>query len=81
MYKIRLEEGHTGIIQHQWRLNPMMKEVVKKEIIKCLDARIIYLITDSEWVNPVQYVPKKGGMTIITNEDNELIPTRIITWW
>ena len=58
-----------------------MKEVVKKEIIKWLDAGIIYPISDSSWVSPVQCVPKKGGMTVITNDNNELIPTRTVTGW
>ncbi|GJX88264.1 reverse transcriptase domain-containing protein [Tanacetum coccineum] len=51
-------------------------KVVKKEVIKLLDARLIYLISDSPWVSPVHCVPKKGGMTVVENEDNELIPTR-----
>ncbi|GKD30204.1 hypothetical protein Tco_1240982 [Tanacetum coccineum] len=54
-----------------------MKEVVKKEIIKLLDAGIIYPIEDSPWVSPVHYVPKKGGMTVVTNEKNE---KAIIGW-
>ncbi|KAK8949457.1 hypothetical protein KSP39_PZI005108 [Platanthera zijinensis] len=58
-----------------------MKEVVKKEIIKWLDAGIIYPISDSKWVSPVQCVPKKGGMTVVKNENNELIPTRTVTGW
>ncbi|GMI87213.1 hypothetical protein HRI_002390600 [Hibiscus trionum] len=58
-----------------------MREVVQKEIIKWLDAIIIYAISDSKWVSPVQFVPKKGGITVITNKDNELIPTRIVTGW
>ncbi|GKF44934.1 hypothetical protein Tco_0131486 [Tanacetum coccineum] len=42
-----------------------------------LGARLIYPISDSPWVSPVLYcVPKKGGMTVVENEDNELIPTR-----
>ncbi|KAK8696370.1 hypothetical protein V6N13_001506 [Hibiscus sabdariffa] len=56
-----------------------MKKVVMKEIIKWLDAGIIYPLSDSSWVSPVQCVPKKGGMTVITNEANELLPTRIVT--
>ncbi|KAJ8774225.1 hypothetical protein K2173_009656 [Erythroxylum novogranatense] len=66
---------------HLKRLNPNMKEVVKKEIVKWLDAGIIYPISDSSWVSPVQCVPKKGGMTVVKNEKNELIPTRTITGW
>ncbi|GJR26372.1 reverse transcriptase domain-containing protein [Tanacetum coccineum] len=33
-------------------------------------------ISDSPWVSPVHCEPKKGGMTVVENEDNELIPTR-----
>ncbi|KAK8609005.1 hypothetical protein V6N13_025312 [Hibiscus sabdariffa] len=58
-----------------------MKDVVRKEILKWLDAGIIYPISDSEWVSPVQCVPKKGGVTVITNEKNELIPSRTVTGW
>ena len=79
MHRIFMEEGHKPMAQPQRRLNPMMKEVVKKEIIKWLDAGIIYPISDSEWVSPVQCVPNKGGMTVVPNEKNELIPTRTVT--
>jgi hypothetical protein len=59
-----------------------MREVVKKEVLKLLKAGVIYPISDSEWVSPVQVVPKKGGMTVIRNEKNELIPQRTVTcWW
>ncbi|XP_038904339.1 uncharacterized protein LOC120090693 [Benincasa hispida] len=51
MHNIRLEKGKTGSIEPQRRLNPIMKEVVKKEIIKWLDARVIYPISDSSWLN------------------------------
>ena len=63
------------------RLNPIMKEVVKKEIIKWLDAGIIYPISDSSWVSLVQCVPKKGCMKMVENAKNELIPTRVVTGW
>ena len=56
-----------------------MKEVVRKEILKLLEAGIIYLVADSQWVSPVHYVPKKGGITIVPNDKDELIPQRIIT--
>ena len=79
MHKIRLEEGKDASVERQRRLNPAMKEVVKKEIIKWLDAGVIYPISDSSWVSPVQCVPKKGGMTVIMNSKNELIPTRTVT--
>ena len=58
-----------------------MREVVKKEVLKLLHVRIIYPVPYSEWVSPVQVVPKKGGMTIVKNEMNELIPQRTITGW
>ena len=81
MHKILLEDNSRNGIESQRRLNPIMKEVVKKEIIKWLDAEIIYPIYDSVWVSSVQCVPKKGGMTVITNDKNELIPTRVISGW
>ena len=59
----------------------MMKEVVRKEILKWLDAGIIYPIANSSWVSPIQYVPKKRGITVMANENNELIPTRIVNEW
>jgi hypothetical protein len=58
-----------------------MREVVKEEVLKLLKARVIYPVSESQWVNPVQVVPKKGGMTIIRNEKNELIPQRTVTDW
>jgi hypothetical protein len=58
-----------------------MREVVKKEVLKLLKARVIYPISDSEWVSPVQVVLKKGGMTVIRNEKNELIPQWTLTGW
>ncbi|GJT78435.1 reverse transcriptase domain-containing protein [Tanacetum coccineum] len=59
----------------------LLKEVVKKEVIKLLDAGIIYPISNSPWVSPIQVVPKKGGMTVVRNEKNELIPQRAVTGW
>ena len=58
-----------------------MREVIKKEVLKLLHARIIYPMSHSEWVSPIQVVPKKGGMTAVKNEKNELIPQRTITRW
>ena len=79
MHKILMEESYKTSIEHQRRLNPTMKEVVRAEVLKLLNAYIIYAISDSSWVSPVQVVPKKGGMTVTRNEKNELFPTRIIT--
>ena len=58
-----------------------MKEVVQKEVLKWLDAGVIYPISNSSWVSPVQVVPKKGGTTVVKNKNNELLPTRTVTWW
>lgn len=81
MHKILMEESYKPSVEHQRRLNPNMKEVVRAEVLKLLDAGIIYPISDSPWVSPVQVVPKKGGMTVVKNENNELIPTRTVTGW
>ncbi|XP_061370710.1 uncharacterized protein LOC133313359 [Gastrolobium bilobum] len=58
-----------------------MKKVMRKEVVKLPDAGIIYPISDTGWVSPVKTVPKKGGVTAVHNEKNELIPTKIITGW
>ncbi|CAN6562546.1 unnamed protein product [Malus baccata var. baccata] len=75
------EEGAKPTREAQRRLNPPMMEVVKKEIIKLLDCGVIYPISDSRWVSPVQCVPKKSGVTVVKNAENELVPTRIQTGW
>ena len=81
MHNILLEETSRPTVEHQRRLNPVMKEVVKKEVLKLLNACFIYAISDSPWVSPVHVVPKKGGITVIRNEKNELIQTRTVTGW
>ncbi|GJR29103.1 reverse transcriptase domain-containing protein [Tanacetum coccineum] len=80
-HKILMEDDSKPAIQHQRRVNLKIHEVIKKEVIKLLDAGLIYPISDSPWVSPVHCVPKKGGITVIENEDNELIPTRLVTRW
>ncbi|RDY07079.1 hypothetical protein CR513_08868, partial [Mucuna pruriens] len=72
MYKILLEEDAQPI-----RLNPTILDVVKKEVTKLLAAEIIYSISDSQWVSPVQVLPKKSRMTIIKNWQDEMVLTRI----
>ncbi|XP_070011158.1 uncharacterized protein [Nicotiana sylvestris] len=81
MNKIILEEYARPSLEHQRRLNEAIQEVVKKEVIKWLDAGVVYPIYDSSWISPVQCVPKKGGMTVVTNDNNELIPTRTMRGW
>nr|GEU94487.1 reverse transcriptase domain-containing protein [Tanacetum cinerariifolium] len=74
-------EDFTPAVQHQRRVNPKIHDVIKQEVIKLLDTRLIYPIFDSSWVSPVHCVPKKGGFTFVENEENELIPTRLVTGW
>nr|GEU52200.1 hypothetical protein [Tanacetum cinerariifolium] len=76
-----MEEDFKPAVQHQRRVNPKIHDVIKKEVEKLLDARLIYPISDSPWVSPVYCVPKKGGFTIVENEENELIHTRLVTGW
>ncbi|KAI5312735.1 hypothetical protein L3X38_041909 [Prunus dulcis] len=79
MHRILMEEDSKPSRDAQRRLNPNMKEVVRAEVLKLLDVGIIYPISDSKWVSPVQVVPKKSGITVVKNEKNELVPTRTIT--
>jgi len=65
----------------QRSLDPSMIEVVKAEILKLLDAGVIYPITKSMWVAPIHVVPKKTRIMLVKNKDDELIPTRISSGW
>jgi len=76
-----MEAEYKHVVHPNRRLNPTMKDVVKKEELKLLDVGMIYPISNITWVSHVHVVPKKGGMTIVANEENELIPTRIVTGW
>jgi hypothetical protein len=80
-HRIPMEDQCKPVVDHQRRLTHAMREVVKKEVIKLLDAGIIYPVLHSEWVSPVHCVPKKGGLTVVKNEKNELIPQRTVTGW
>ncbi|GJV47049.1 putative reverse transcriptase domain-containing protein [Tanacetum coccineum] len=75
-----MEDEFKPSVHPQRRVNPNIKEVVKKEVIKLLDAGLIYPISDTPWVS-VQVVPNKGGMTVVKNEKDELIPQRTVTSW
>jgi len=79
MHRIHLKDGSKPSVEHQRSLNPNLKDGVKKEIMKLLEAGIIYPILDSDWVSPVHVVLKKGGVTVIKNDKNELIPTRTVS--
>ena len=78
-HKINLEADAKPVRDHQRRLNPKMKEVVRKEILKLLEAGIIYPVADSEWVSPIHCVPKKGGIIVVPNDKDKLIPQGIVT--
>ena len=67
-HKINLEPDAKLVVDHQRRLNPKMKEVVRNEILKLLEEGIIYPIADSRWVRHVHCVPKKGGITVVPND-------------
>jgi hypothetical protein len=69
-----MEQDHKPIREHERQLTSAIREVVNKEVMKLLKVGVIYPISDGEWVSPVQVVLKKGGMTIIHIEKNELIP-------
>jgi hypothetical protein len=77
-HAINMEPDAKPIIEHQRRLIPKMKEVVRNEVLRLLDAGIIYPIADSRCVSLVHCVPKKGGITVVPNENNELIPQRVV---
>ena len=81
MHRILLEDGHMPLVEAQRRLNPTMKEVVRKEVLKWLDIGVIDPISYNAWVSPVQVVPKKGGTTVIRTENNTLLPSRTVTGW
>ncbi|GKD89255.1 putative nucleotidyltransferase, ribonuclease H, partial [Tanacetum coccineum] len=80
-HKILMEDDFKPVIQPQRRLNPKVQDVVKNEIVKLLDSGLIYPISDSSWVSPIHVVPKKGGMIVVLNDNNELIHSRTITGW
>ncbi|KAL6335141.1 hypothetical protein AAG906_027201 [Vitis piasezkii] len=76
-----MEEDAKPVRQPQRRLNPHMQEVVRSEVLKLLQAGIIYPISDSLWVSPTQVVPKKSGITVIQNEKGEEVSTRPTSGW
>ena len=78
MHQILLKDEIKPIIETQRRLNPTMKEVGRKEVLKWLDSGVIYPIFYSAWVGLVHVVLKEGGLTVIKNENSKLIPTRIV---
>ncbi|GKE54712.1 hypothetical protein Tco_1489868 [Tanacetum coccineum] len=76
-----MEDDFKPVIQPQRHLNPKVQDVVKNDIVKLLDSELIYPISDSSWVSPIHVVPKKGGMIVVLNDNNKLIPFRTVTGW
>ncbi|GJX17379.1 reverse transcriptase domain-containing protein [Tanacetum coccineum] len=76
-----MKDDYKPVIQPQKRLNPKVQDVVKNKIVKLLDSGLIYPISKSSWVSPIHVVPGKGGMTVVLNDNNELIPSRTVTGW
>jgi hypothetical protein len=81
MHKIHLEEDTKPSRESQRRLNPTMQEIARGEVIKLLDARIIYPISDSKWVSPIHVMPKLAGVTVVQNKEGELVPNQVQSGW
>ena len=76
-HRIHLTEEAKPKHDPQRRLNPIMQEAIRAEIVKLLDNGFIYPISDSQWVSPVHVVPKKAGFTVVENDKKELVQTRL----
>ena len=81
MHQIYLKENVKTSREPQRHLNPILKEIVRMEVMKLLDAGITYPISDIQWVSHMQVVPKKSRVIVVANEINELVPTRVQTGW
>ncbi|RDX94725.1 hypothetical protein CR513_22861, partial [Mucuna pruriens] len=77
MHRILLEEEARLVRQPQRQLNPTILDVAKEEVMKLLVVGIIYPISYSQWVSPMQVVPKKFRITVVKNQNDELVPTGI----
>ena len=80
-HRIFLEDESRPVREAQRQLNVKVWEAMKEEILKWLDAEIIYPISDSQWVSPLHIVPKKAGVTVTINEKGEEIQTCLPTKW
>ncbi|GJQ90325.1 reverse transcriptase domain-containing protein [Tanacetum coccineum] len=80
-----LEEDFDALLNEGHDLDiPGICPSVCKQKDKLLDdkkTRLLSTKTRSPWVSPIHCVPKKGGITVVTNENDELVPTRTITGW
>ncbi|RVW42088.1 hypothetical protein CK203_116169 [Vitis vinifera] len=80
-HHIYMKDEAKPVRQPQRRLNPHMQEVVRAEVLKLLQAGIIYPISDNPWVSHTQVVPKKSGITVVQNDKGEDVSTRLTTGW
>ena len=80
-HHIYMEDEANPVRQPQRKLNPHMQEVVRTEVLKLLQAGIIYPISDSPWVSPTQVVPKKSGITMVQNDKGEKVSARLTIGW
>ena len=78
MHRILLEDGAKPTRE---AFNHPMMDVVKKKILKLLEVGVIFPISDIKWTSPVQVVPKKFGVIVVKNDDNELVPIEVQTYW
>lgn len=70
MYQILLKKGARVVRQPQRRLNPLILDVMKKEVTELLHAGILYHISDNDCISPVQVLPKKSGLKMVKYENN-----------
>ena len=78
MRRIHLEENAKTSCEPQRRLNLVLQEVMRVEVLKLLDVGIIY---PRGHESPVQVVSKKSGITVVKNEDDQLVRTRVQMAW
>lgn len=78
MHQIMLEEDSKSSQEHKRWLNSNMSEVIKKEVMKLLDAGIIYPISDSKWMSIIHMVSNKGGGIVVKNERCDSLATHTL---
>ena len=80
-HHIYMEKEAKPVHQPQRRLNPRMQEVVRAEVLKLLQAGIIYPISYSPWVSPTKVMPKKSRIMVVQNDKGEEVSTRLTSGW
>ncbi|GJS42720.1 reverse transcriptase domain-containing protein [Tanacetum coccineum] len=81
-HKILMEEDYEPTVQHQRRVNPKIHDVIKKEVEKLLDGPGFNLSnSDCPWVRPGVLCTKRVALNVVKIDENDLIPTRLVTGW